>query len=155
MSAYGCLVDKKKLGATELELLDVYEKQIRAVLKLAVPAWQPGLTNQESNQIERVQRTAFYIILGQSYECYENALNRLDKERLSVRRIKLCEKFAKKAQKNPKFTNWFYPEDYIPPNIHTRANQNRIRKRFKSVQTRTERFSNSPLPYMTKLLNQS
>ena len=58
----------KKLGATESELLNVHEKQIRSELELAVPPWQPGLTNQESNQIERVQWTAFYIILGQTYD---------------------------------------------------------------------------------------
>ena len=145
----------KKLGASKSELLDVYERQIRSVLELAVPAWQPGLTKQDSNQIERIQKTAFYIILGQAYESYDNALSIVEKDRLSLRRIKLCEKFAKKAQKNPKFENWFYPDDYIPHKIYTRANQNRKKRRFKPVPTRTERFENSPVPYMTKLLNKS
>ena len=49
----------KGLGATELELLDVYEKQVRSVLELAVPVWQPALTQGQSKQIERVQRSAF------------------------------------------------------------------------------------------------
>ena len=143
----------KKLGASVSELLDVYERQIRSVLELAVPAWQPGLTKQDSNQIERIQKTAFYIILGHAYESYDNALSIVEKDRLSLRRIKLCEKFAKKSQKNPKYENWFYPDDYIPHKINTRANQNRIKRRFKPIQTRTVRFENSPLPYMTKLLN--
>ena len=143
----------KQLGATESELLDVYEKQIRSVLELAVPVWQPGLNNQDSNQIERVQRTAFYIILGQTYDCYDNALSILDRERLSVRRTKLCEKFAKKTQKTPKFTHWFYPNDFVPPTIHTRANQHKSKNKYKPVETRTERYANSPLPYMTRLLN--
>ena len=37
----------KKLGASKHELLDVYYKQVRSVLELAVPVWQPGLTQLE------------------------------------------------------------------------------------------------------------
>jgi hypothetical protein len=46
----------KGLGASTNELLDVYQKQVRSVLVMAVPVWQPALTKQESRQIERVQR---------------------------------------------------------------------------------------------------
>ena len=34
----------KNLGADKLRLIDVYIKQVRSVLELAVPAWHPGLT---------------------------------------------------------------------------------------------------------------
>ena len=57
----------KGLGASEMEMLDVYYKQVRSVLELAVPVWQPALTQQEIKQIERVQRCALYIILGEDY----------------------------------------------------------------------------------------
>ena len=63
----------KGLGANVSEMVDVYNKQIRSILELAAPVWQAGLTKQESNQIERVQRTAFHIILGENYLYYENA----------------------------------------------------------------------------------
>ena len=43
----------KILGASEKELLDVYQKQVRSVLELAVPVWQPALTTQEKKQIEK------------------------------------------------------------------------------------------------------
>ena len=42
----------KGLGANEEEILDVYQKQVRSVLELAVPVWQAGLTQQEVRQIE-------------------------------------------------------------------------------------------------------
>ena len=58
----------KGLGASQTELLDVYEKQGRSVLELAVPVWQPALTRGQAKQIERVQRPAFYVILGKRYE---------------------------------------------------------------------------------------
>ena len=38
------------------ELVDVYQKQVRSVLELAVPVWQPALTGKEKTQIERVQK---------------------------------------------------------------------------------------------------
>ena len=65
----------KVLGANESELIDVYEKQVRSLLELAVSVWQPALTLSESSQIERVQKTAFYIVLGDQYEHYENTLS--------------------------------------------------------------------------------
>ena len=42
----------KGLGATK----------IRSVLELAVSVWDPGLTKEEENQIERVQMPALRII---------------------------------------------------------------------------------------------
>ena len=53
----------KKYGASIEDLLDVYEKQCRSVLKMAIPAWSPGLTKSNRYQIEWVQKTAFTIIL--------------------------------------------------------------------------------------------
>ena len=53
----------KALGASISDLLDVYEKQIRCVLEFATAVWTPGLTQDEVNQIERVQKAAFSIIL--------------------------------------------------------------------------------------------
>ena len=95
----------KGLGASKLELLDVYKKQVRSVLELAVPVWQPALTIQEKNQIERVQKCALYIILGEKYENYEQALDQMECNNLEKRRIKFCENFATKQNKNK--NNWF------------------------------------------------
>ena len=44
------------------------------MLELAVPVWQPALTQYETKQIERVQRCALYIILGDEYNHYDQAL---------------------------------------------------------------------------------
>ena len=68
----------KGLGASEVEMMDVYMKQVRSVLELAVPVWQPALTKEEARQIERVQRCALYIILVESHISYYNALNKLE-----------------------------------------------------------------------------
>ena len=97
----------KLLGANESELLDVHKKQIRSVLELAVPVWQPALTKHEKVQIERVQKCALYIILGVKYSNYSNALRTLGCEELEDRRVEICEKFALKASKHEKYQTWF------------------------------------------------
>jgi hypothetical protein len=58
----------KKLGAGQSEMIDVYYKQIRCVLELAVAVWTPNLTKAESNQLERVQKCALHVIMGDMYE---------------------------------------------------------------------------------------
>ena len=93
----------KGLGASIDEMLDVYEKQIRCVLELAVAVWEPGLSQLEVRQIERVQKSAFSAILGDEYLSYENALSILNMKRLSKRRYDLCVKFAKKFSLHHKF----------------------------------------------------
>ena len=140
----------KSLGADIIEMLDVYEKQVRPVLEMAVPVWQPALTQQESTQIERVQRCAFYIMLGKNYKSYEEALNILVSRTLEERRIKLCENFAKKSLKHEKFKNWFSHNEK-ESKINTRKKEKR--NEFNPVRTRTDRYRKSPLPYLTDILN--
>ena len=138
------------LGANKSEMLDIYFKQVRSLLEMAVPVWQAGLTKEESYQIERVQRTALHIILGKSDKDYENALEQLKCERLSIRRVQLCESFAKKAVKQSQFKNWFC-ENTENPSISTRSKNKRAK--YHEVLTRTDRYKKSPIPYLTTLLN--
>ena len=56
------------MGATTIDLLDVYQKQVRCLVEYASPVWTGGLTLDEVHQIERVQKTAFAIILGPGYQ---------------------------------------------------------------------------------------
>ena len=79
----------KNLGANQKSLCEVYMKQIRCVLEMAVPAWNGSITLREKVQIERVQKCAFHIILGDSYNSYENALDHLNLETLEERRFNL------------------------------------------------------------------
>ena len=54
----------KVLDVEPLSILDVYLKEIRSILELAVPAWHSGLTVKQAEDIERVQKVALKIILG-------------------------------------------------------------------------------------------
>ena len=51
----------KPLGASTMELLDVYQKQVRCIVEYASPVWTGGLTLDEVHQIERVQKTVFLL----------------------------------------------------------------------------------------------
>ena len=84
-------------------------KQIRSVLELAVPAWHSGITLAEQIEIERIQKSAAHIILGESYESYKDALTTLGLDTLKFRRDKLSLKFGSKAKKHEKFWNLFKP----------------------------------------------
>ena len=55
----------KKLDVNPSVILDVYMKEIRSLLELAVPAWHSGLTLKQVADIERVQRVALHIILSE------------------------------------------------------------------------------------------
>ena len=76
-------------------------------------------------------------------------------EKLEERRVKLCDNFARKASKHPKYKTWFCTENNHPPKVNTRAKNKKGKTLFKPVETRTDRFKNSPLPYLTALLNKT
>ena len=141
-----CLRRLKRLGAKPIDLIDVYYKQIRSLLEYAVPVWHPALTGEEMLKIERVQKSALCIILGEKYKSYRSALKQLNMETLFSRRNKLCKKFAKKSQKHSKFTKWFKPN---PRSTVTREKPTK----FSEVYSRTDRFKNSPISFLTDILN--
>ena len=55
------------------QLFDVYTEEIRSILEMAVPVLHSGLTNQQTADIESVQKVAIRIILQNKYETYELA----------------------------------------------------------------------------------
>ena len=54
-------------------IADTYIKEIRSILELAVPVWHSGLTIKHSRDIERIQKVALYIILGENFINYDVA----------------------------------------------------------------------------------
>ena len=78
-----------------------------------MPVWHCAITAYERNSIERVQKMALHLILGERYKRYERALEMVG---LETRRTRLCINFALKAEKNEKFKHWFKLE----PTVSTR-----------------------------------
>ena len=136
----------KNLGASRKQLIYVYVRQIRRILELAVPVWHPSLTLEDRLHIERVQRAALQVILGSEYTSYTSACALADLSTLESRRVKLCQKFAQRAANHPKHQKWF------------RINEKRTTTRtsqpfYCQVIARTNRFSKSPISYLTNQLN--
>ena len=137
----------KSMGASDHDLLDVYIKQVRCIVEFAVAAWASNLTQHEVKQIERIQKAALAIIFCDRYKNYENGLKISGLKPLSIRRKEICLKFAKKAHSNPKYSHWF--SEY-PGGVNTRSEK----QFFKPVKARTARFRDSPISYLTQLLNE-
>ena len=140
------LIRFKSLGGSKDQLLSTYQLRVRSVLEFAAPVFHPGLSQEQSRQIEMVQKKAFAIILGKNYTSYEHALHTLAQKRLDARREDLTLKFAEKCSKSPRHSHMF------PLNQNMRTNT-RNPKKYKEFQCRTSHYFKSPIPYMARLLN--
>ena len=80
--------------------------------------WHASLTQQQTENLERVQRVALRIILKDQYESYDQALKSVELETLSERREQLSLKFAKSCLKNEN-NEYMFPlnQDYRYVNI--------------------------------------
>ena len=134
----------KEFGAKVPELLLVYVAQIRCLLEYVVPVWQGAITDQEKTDLERVQKSALRIILGDKYGTYSTALKKSGLTDLETRRRNICKKFAIKSAKHKKHQKWFQTK----PRFKTRNNL-----KYSIPHTRTERLKQSAIPYLTSLLN--
>ena len=126
------------------QLFDVYCKEVRSILEFGVPVWHPGLTQKDSNNIERIQRIAFKIILQESFIDYSSACIHFNTTTLKQRREKLCLSFASKNLKSEK--------TFFQQNLN-KTNTRKEKDLVKFFKCRTNRYSRSSLPYMAKLLN--
>ena len=101
------LVRFKNRGGSQDQLLTLYQLKIRSIAEFATPAFHGALTLQQSNDLEMIQKKAFAIILGSRYRNYTNALSILGQEKLSARRVKLCQNFSLKCVKSEKHYDLF------------------------------------------------
>ena len=122
----------------------MYKLFCRSILEYCAPVWAGSLSKASIQNIERVQKSALKIILGAKYKTYEDSLKEVNEDTLQTRRDKLALRFARCCLKNDKFKQWFKPKE----GMHTRSGI-----LFYEPQSRTKRYRNSAIPYMTRLLN--
>jgi hypothetical protein len=141
------MLKRLKLNGANLEdLTDVYVKQVRSVLEFGAPVWNSNLIKEDVGDIERVQKCFLHLALGNGYSNYHEALQTANLETLEDRRTSICSKFAVKASKHPKHSDWFVPTD--PSRPDTRQHK----QHFKPPLYRLKRFKKSPIPYLTNVL---
>ena len=136
-------------GANWEDLKNIYILFIRSLLEQSCTVWHSGLTKENSEDLERIQKCAVKIILKENYETYENGLKLLDLDKLDERREYLCLQFAKKSIKHGKM------KDLFPLRTKKHGMKTRNQEMFKTTYANTKRLQNSPVIYMQKLLNQS
>ena len=127
------------------DLVMIYTMYIRSVLEYNSNVWFSSITNEEREDIERVQRVACKIILKEDYRDYQQALEALNLQSLSDRRQSLAKRFALKCANSDRFSNMF---PLNQKQAETRNNEKYLVKFAKSG-----RLQKSSIPAMQKLLN--
>ena len=127
------------------EMVEIYVLYIRPVLEYSAVVWHSSLTEEDSNSLERTQKTALRIILQDKYHDYEQALKFVGLQTLHERRTNLCIKFATKCVKKKKMSEMFPLNNKI---VNTREHE-----RFYVQPAFTDRLKYSAIPYMQRLLN--
>jgi len=79
-----CIRYLVRAGVRESDTITVYTSIIRSMLEYACPVWHPGLSVEQSNEIERVQKRCLKLIYPSL--SYNEALSVSGLKRLSVRR---------------------------------------------------------------------
>ena len=133
-----------KFGASKQELKEIYFSFVRSHLEKSATLWHSSLTEKNKNDLERIQKTAVKIMLGNNNVSYKKGLLKLDIDDLSTRREKLCLDFAKKCIQNPKLKHMF-------PKVN--KTKSRKSKKFFVQHANTKRLQQSAIIYMQNLLN--
>ena len=136
-------------GASLSDMKEIYIIFIRSILEQSSNVWHSSLTQENIDDIERVQKSALRIILNYRYKTYNNALNVLEIDTLSNRREKICLEFAKKCTKHPKLKHMF------PLNNKNHEMITRDEEKYMVQFANTARLQNSAVLYMQRLLNEN
>ena len=76
-----------KFTTNKAHLIHIYKSQVRANLEYCSTVWHSGLTESDNKDIERVQKAAVRIFMGNKYQGYQEALKILKLDSLKERRI--------------------------------------------------------------------
>ena len=128
---------------------NIYILYVRSILEQSCVVWNSSLTMENSNDLERVQKAAVRIILGNKYENYEQGLEEFDLQKLTERRNELCLKFAQKCTQSDK------TESLFPLKVKNHDMEVRKPEKFIVKHANTERLKKSAIPNMQRMLNGS
>ena len=136
----------KNLGLSNEVIFDVYMKEVRSILEFGVPVWNGGLTLKDSSKIENIQKKVFKILMQNEYSNYESACHFFGTDTLEKRRVNMCLKFAKKELLRDE-SSFFIKHQ---PRRHTRQSD---KIKVEEIRCNSARYSNSSIPYLSRLLN--
>ena len=123
----------------------LYVLFVRSILEKYAVVWHSSLSEENKRDLERVQKSATKLILGDKYLNYENALKTLNIDTLDQRREKLCLNFAIKCTKNQR-TKDMFP---LKTKVHNMKSRNTEKYQVQYA------LQKSPIIHMQHLLNQN
>ena len=142
----------RRLKGVKLDSKTIFEyycKEIRPLAEHGVAIWNSGLTKSQVMDLEKIQKVALKIILGDKYDGYDSACTKFNIEKLSIRRRNLCVNFAVKLFKSPR------SEEYFEINHKARIGKSKNPRLVREPICRTTRCYNAPHSYLSRLVNQN
>ena len=94
-------------GTPAEDLKVIYILFIRSILEQSATVWHSSLTEENCNDLERIQKSALKVILQEKFQGYKKGLAQLGLQTLEERRKQLCLDFAKKCVKSDKLKHMF------------------------------------------------
>ena len=131
------------------DLRSIYISFIRPTLEYCSQLWHPGLTHQQEQEIERVQKRAFKIMIGyDDYTDYTSACQTLSLETLKERRDAAFNKLASDILSDS--AHPLYPTEQL---VNGAGLPLRRQRKFVVPRAATERYRKSPVPALISLMN--
>ena len=146
-SRVSMLTKLKYVGVSMEDLIDIYILYIRSVTEYCSVTFHSSLSVQQSNTLERIQRTCLKVILGDMYLDYNSALEMSGLQTLHSQREKRCLDFALKCIKHPRNKRLF------PLNTRTNGHTFIPSEKFLVNWARTSTYQKSAIPFCQRLLN--
>ena len=137
----------KEFGATYKELVHMWIVFCRSLLDQSCVVWHGNLTQDNSEDLERTQKTFAKLVLGKNYRNYEDALIKLNLYSLNKRRTELCLKFAKSGLRNNTL------RDLLQRKKKKHTMKTRKTEKHNVEFMNTDRYGRSSVPFMQSLLN--
>lgn len=125
----------RRCKLSNADLLMFYRSVIRPLLEYSCPAWHTGITKQDSEHLEHIQKGAMTVI--HPGIPYENALTLSNLETLSSRRESLCQKFFAQIQQPDHKLNYLLQKRHKVPYDLRHAQP------YDIITPHTERYKNS------------
>ena len=136
-----------KFTNNKSHLIHIFKSQVRGILEYCSTVWHSSLTRADGDDIERVQKAAVRLIMGNKYQGYKEALKHMNMESLRDRRDRMALNFAKKSLKMENFSKLF------PLNHAKHLMKKRSHEKFVVTRANTERYRKSAVPFMQRLAN--
>ena len=141
------LTKLKYVGVQTEDLLEIYLLYIRSIAEYCSVAFHSSITIEDSEKLERIQKTCLRVILGDMYIDYHSALEMSGLDTLYNRREKRCLDFSLKCVKHTRNSRMF------PLNDAASGQDTRQTDMFKVNFASTSTYQDSTIPYCQKLLN--